>query len=358
MKLTLNLNFLDKYQKVPATAKIFLLQNISVMLRAGISLSETLKSLAEQTKNRKLQNILNDVAEKIKQGKTFSESMTPYQKDFGELFINMIRAGEASGRLEDVLMELYVQNKKDHVLVTKVRNALTYPVIIIIAMIGIASVMAVFVLPSMLKMFDDMQVQLPLATRVLIMFSNFIQTKGIYLLVAVIIFIIVFIRIIKSQKGKHLADLLMLKIPVLSNIIKQINLARSSRSLSALIQTDIAIVETLTITSRVIGNSVYKAAFLDAAEKVKKGQKLASIFKEHSNIFPSSVIQMISVGEETGSLDSILKNLAEFYEEEVTETMNNLPTIIEPVLMIMIGIAVGGIAIAVLMPMYSLTQSM
>ena len=128
--------------------------------------------------------------------------------------------------------------------------------------------------------------------------------------------------------------------------------------MSSLIQTDIAIVESLIITSKVLGNTVYKNAFLDASEKVKKGQKLATIFKEHPDIFPSSVIQMISVGEETGSLDGILKNLAEFYEEEVSETMNNLPTIIEPVLMVLIGVAVGGIAIAVLMPMYSLTQSM
>ncbi|MFA6918591.1 MAG: type II secretion system F family protein [Patescibacteria group bacterium] len=356
--MNFNLKFLDKYQKVPAAAKIFLLQNISVMLKAGISLSEALKSLADQTKNRKLKNILLDVGEKIKGGGSFSESMMPYQKDFGELFINMIRAGEASGRLEDVLMELYIQSKKDYTLVTKIRNALTYPVIIIIAMITIASIMAVFVLPSMIKMFDDMNVELPLVTRLLIMLSHFIQKDGIYVLIGAIILIIVFIRTIKSKTGKHLSDSLILKIPVISGIIKQINLARASRSLSALIQTEIAIVETLTITSRVLGNSVYKLAFLDAAEKVKKGQKLASIFKEYPDIFPSSVIQMISVGEETGSLDNILKNLADFYEEEVTETMNNLPTIIEPVLMILIGIAVGGIAIAVLMPMYSLTQSM
>ncbi len=354
----MNFNFLNKYQKVPATAKIFLLQNISVMLKAGISLSEALKSLADQTKNRKLRDILLDVADKIKQGKSFGESMVPYQKDFGELFINMIKAGEASGRLEDVLMELYIQNKKDHTLVTKIRNALTYPAIIVVAMAVIGSIMVVFVLPTMTKMFKDMDVKLPLTTQLLIFLSDFIQKNGIYLLVGIIVIAIILIRGLKSKSGKHFSDSLMLKIPVLSNIVKQVNLARASRSLSALIQTDIAIVETLTITSKVLGNSVYKAAFLDAAEKVKKGQKLASIFKEYPNIFPSSVIQMISVGEETGALDSILKNLADFYEEEVTETMNNLPTIIEPVLMLLIGSAVGLIAVSIMLPMYSLTQNM
>ncbi len=354
----MNFNFLNKYQKVPATAKIFLLQNISVMLKAGISLSEALKSLADQTKNRKLRDILLDVADKIKQGKSFGESMVPYQKDFGELFINMIKAGEASGRLEDVLMELYIQNKKDHTLVTKIRNALTYPAIIVVAMAVIGSIMVVFVLPTMTKMFKDMDVKLPLTTQLLIFLSDFIQKNGIYLLVGIIVIAIILIRGLKSKSGKHFSDSLMLKIPVLSNIVKQVNLARASRSLSALIQTDIAIVETLTITSKVLGNSVYKAAFLDAAEKVKKGQKLASIFKEYPNIFPSSVIQMISVGEETGALDSILKNLADFYEEEVTETMNNLPTIIEPVLMLLIGSAVGLIAVSIMLPMYSITQNM
>lgn len=354
----MNLNFLDKYQRVPATAKIFLLQNISVMLRAGISLSEALKSLADQSKNGKLKNILNDASEKIRQGKSFGESMTPYEKDFGELFINMIRAGEASGRLEDVLMELYVQYKKDHALITKVRNALTYPVVIIIVMLAIAVVMVIFVLPNITKMFTEMNVELPITTQLLIYFSDFIQANGIYVLIGAIILAAILIRGHRTKSGKHLTDSLILKTPILSGIIKQINLARASRSLSALIQTDIAIVETLTITSKILGNSVYKLALLDAAEKVKKGQKLASIFKEYPEIFPSSVIQMISVGEETGSLDSILKNLAEFYEEEVTETMNNLPTIIEPILMVLIGLAVGGIAVAIMLPMYSLTQSM
>ena len=334
-----------------------MLQNLSVMIKAGVPLADALSTLAEQTKNKKIKNILSDVQKKIKEGKNFSESLEPYQENFGELFINMIRAGETSGQLDTVIKELYQQTKKDHQLMTKVRNALTYPVIIIVAMFGIGTFMMVFVLPNITNLFTELNIQLPLPTLILITISNFIQANGLWVAIALVLILVIFIRTIRTQKGKYAFDTILLKIPVVSGIIKKINLARLARSLSSLIKTDITIIETLQITSRILGNSLYKKALLESAEQVKKGNKMADVFKNYPNIFPPNIIQMVSVGEETGSLDEVLENLASFYEEEVYSTMDNLPVIIEPVLMILIGVAVAGIALAIMMPMYNLTEA-
>jgi len=338
---------IELFQKVSATNKIFLLQNISVMIKAGVPLADSLSTLASQTNNKKLKTILTDVQQKIKEGKNFS----------GELFINMIRAGEASGQLDEVINKLYVQTKKDHELVQKVRNAMTYPVIIILAMFGIGTFMIVFVLPNITKLFSDLDVQLPITTRILIGFSDFVQTNGILVMIGIIVFVVSFGKAIRTKKGKHIFDSITLRLPIVGKIIKKINLARAARNLSSLIKTDITIVETLEITSRILGNSHYRKALLESAEEVKKGNKMADILKSYPLLFPPNIIQMISVGEETGSLDEVLENLAGFYEEEVYNTMENLPIIIEPVLMILIGIAVGGIALAIMTPMMTLTQS-
>ncbi|MDO8668791.1 MAG: type II secretion system F family protein [Candidatus Buchananbacteria bacterium] len=345
------------FKKISPTNKIFLLQNLSVMIKAGVPLADALNTLAQQTKNKKLKNILLDIQNKIKEGKNFSESLEPYQENFGELFVNMIRAGETSGQLDSVIKELHQQTNKDHQLMMKVRNALTYPVIIIIAMLGIGTFMMIFVLPNITNLFTELEVELPLPTRILIGVSNFTQAYGLWIVVAVILLVFIFTRGVKTNKGKYALDAVLLKIPIVSGIIKKINLARASRSLSSLIKTDITIIETLQITSRILGNSFYKKALMESAEQVKKGNKMADVFKNYPHIFPPNIIQMVSVGEETGSLDEVLENLAVFYEEEVYNTMENLPVIIEPVLMLLIGAGVAGIALAIMLPMQTLTQT-
>lgn len=348
---------IELFKKISSTNKIFLLQNLSVMIKAGVPLADALSTLAEQIKNKKLKTILFDIQKKIKEGKNFSESLAPYQENFGELFVNMIRAGETSGQLDNVIKELHQTTTKDHQLMMKVRNALTYPVIIIIAMFGIGTFMMIFVLPNITNLFTELDVQLPLPTKILIGVSNFTQAHGLWIIAFLVIMIVIFSRAIKTSGGKYFFDTILLKLPIVAGIIKKINLARTSRSLSSLIKTDITIVETLQITSRVLGNSHYKKALLESAEQVKKGNKMADVFKNYPHIFPPNIILMVSVGEETGSLEEVLENLAAFYEEEVYNTMENLPVIIEPVLMIMIGIAVAGIALAIMMPMYNLTEN-
>jgi type IV pilus assembly protein PilC len=352
--------FLDWFyglQKIPVASKIFLLQNLSVMARAGLPLADAIATIAQQTKNRKLKNILVATQEKIRCGKTFAEALRPYAKDFGEIFINMIAAGEASGSLEEVLNNLYLQQKKDHALKTKIRNAMTYPIIIVCAMFAIGTFVIVYVLPNIIALFADVKAQLPWPTLVLISISNFVQVNGLILLPLIVIIVLILIRLTRAGAGRILWHRLLLHLPIAGDIIKKINTTRLALNLSNLIQTDIAIPEALKITANVLGNQVYKNALLEASEKVKKGKKIAEIFLEYPKIMSPIIIQMITVGEETGSLDVVLKNMADFYQEDVEQTMENLPVIIEPILMILMGIGVAGLAIAVILPIYSLTQA-
>ncbi len=343
-------------KRVPATAKIFFLQNLSVMVKAGIPLADGLQVLSEQTKNKKLKIILADVYGKIKEGKTLHESLLPYHQDFGEMFINMINAGELSGRLENVLHELYIQTKKDHLLVTKIRNAMAYPAIILVAMVCIGTFAIMFILPNIVSIFKDLNANLPLTTRILIWVGTNSRQYGPFFIVGLLIIVLLFIRILRTPKGKYWWDRLILKIPIVSGIVKQISLARVAQSLSAMIRTDIAIVDTLKITSRVVNNTLYRQALEESAEKVKKGQKLNVVLRDYPAIFPPIMSQMVMVGEDSGALDEVMSSLSEFYDEEVSQTMSNLPIIIEPLLIILIGLGVAGIAIGVLMPIYSLAD--
>jgi type IV pilus assembly protein PilC len=354
--MNLNQKFIQ-LQKIPAPVKIFFIQNLNVMIKAGLPLTLALTTLKEQIKNQKLKLILTDVLEKLKSGQSFAESLKPYTSDFGEIFINMIAAGEASGSLEDVLNDLYLQQKKEHLLKMKIRNALTYPVIIICAMLGIGTFIIVYVMPSITQLFSELKAELPLPTRVLIWVSNFLQNNGLIVVPIVVLAIILFLKIIKTNLGKTIWNKLILKIPIIGEIIKKINIARLSLNLSNLIQTDIAITEAMRITANTLNNKIYQKAIDETSEKIKKGDKIAEILKEYPEIIPPLLVQMMAVGEETGSIDVVLKNLADFYQEDVEQTMENLPVIIEPLLMIVMGVGVAIIALAVILPIYSLTQS-
>lgn len=339
------------------TQKIFLVQQLSVMIKAGISLAVGLKTLAQQTKSKSFSKILTDLQQKVEKGNLLSKGLKEYQKLFGELFISMIEAGEASGRLEDVLKQLFVQMKKDHEIVAKVRGAMIYPSIVVTMMLIIGTLMMLYVIPTITGVFTELNVELPLATRILIALSGFFVKYGLYLLIGIVVGVIGLNRIIATPKGKRIFHKILLRTPIMGRIIKKINIARFCRSMSSLLKTDIPIIRSFEITSRILGNRIYREALLDAKEKVKKGITIQESLQPYTELFPPVVLQMISVGEETGALDDILKDSAEFYEDDVSRTMENLPSIIEPVLMVILGIGVGGMAVAVIMPIYSLSQT-
>lgn len=351
------LNWVNKPRKVALSQKIFLVQQLGVMIKSGLSLSIALKTLAEQTTSKSFRIILIDLQQGVEKGSLLSKGLEKYQKIFGELFINMVMAGEASGKLEDVLRQLFVQMKKDHEIVAKVKGAMIYPAIVITMMLAIGVLMMIYVIPTITGVFVELDVKLPLPTRILIATSQFTLTYGLYISIFLVIGVVILNRLIKTPRGKKNLHKIMLKAPILGSIIKKINLARFCRSISSLLKTDIPIVKSFEITSRILGNTMYKEALLDAKEKIKKGISIQESLSPHVNLFPPVVLQMISVGEETGSLDNIMEDSAVFYEDDVSQTMTNLPTLIEPVLMVILGVAVGGMAVAVIMPMYSLSQA-
>jgi type IV pilus assembly protein PilC len=350
-------NYFLKLSRVPLRERLVFVQHLGIMLKAGISLSQALKTLGEQSNNKLFVKILNEVSLKVDSGVSLAESLKPYKKIFGELFISMIESGEISGNLENVLSQLYIQMKKQHELISKVKGALTYPAVIILAMFGIGAFVIIFVVPKITAMMKDFNAELPLPTRILIAISETIVQNGIISAVSFIVFILVIVNILRTKKGKYYFQTLLLKMPIISPIIKKINLAKFSRTISSLLKTDIMIIKTFQITANTLGNLHYRAALEEMAEKIKKGGQINEVIKGYPKLFPPVVVQMILVGEQTGELDDILRELADFYENEVDQIMNNLPSIIEPLLILILGVGVGAMAVAIIMPMYSLTSA-
>jgi type IV pilus assembly protein PilC len=344
-------------QRVSAIEKIFFTQNLQVMVRSGLSISVALKTLAEQTTNKSMRIILLDVQQKVDRGIPLSDSLAEHPKIFSELFVSMVRAGEKSGKLDEVLLQITNQLRKSHALIAKVKGALTYPVIVIIAMLGIGTAMMVYVIPQMTSIFQEVNATLPLPTLILIETSNFLVNNGLWVLLGTILIVVTFVQFIHTKKGKQNWHGFLLKLPIVSSILKKINLAKFARTFSSLLKTDIPIVQAFQITASTLSNVLYREALVQTGEGVKKGVAVSNIIRGYPKLFPPLIAQMIAVGEETGTLDNILEELAQFYEDDVDRTMGNLATIIEPVLMIVLGFGVGGMAIAIIMPMYSLSQS-
>ena len=349
--------FFDRFGGVPLKDKMVFARNLSVMISSGLPISKGVENLSLQTDNKKFKKILLDIHEELQGGKTLSDSLKKYPNIFSELFVNMVRVGEAGGTLDESLDIVATQLEREHDLIGKVRGAMMYPAVILVAMLGIGILMLTFILPKMMSVFKDMDVALPVTTRALIAVSDFMQNHSVIVIVLTISFII-FLKIFwSSRTGKRFFGFLSIKIPVIKNIIIKVNCARFARIYSSLLKSGVSVVEALGICSDTLGNYFYKKAINDAIEQVQKGVSLSIVIASYPKIFPPLVPQMIEVGEETGKIEAVLLKLAEFYEEEVSQITKNMSSIIEPVLMLFIGLAVGVFAISMLQPMYSMMGS-
>jgi type IV pilus assembly protein PilC len=327
------------------------------MISSGLPLSRAVSNIAVQTKNKRFSSVLIDINKNIQAGESFSDSLAKYPGIFGDLFVNMVRVGEVSGNLEEVLDILAVQLEKEHDLTSKVKGAMTYPAVIVVAMIGIAILMLTYILPKITGVFTDMNVALPASTRFVIGVSDALRNHG-FLVGAGFVLGIFFLRIfVKTEAGKKTIGFLAIHIPAVSNIVIKVNCARFARIYSSLLKSGVSVVESLKILSDTMTNFYYKRAINDGIEKVQKGVNLSVVIGENPHIFPVLVTQMLQVGEETGRTETVLLKLAEFYEDEVTQISKNLSSIIEPILMIFIGSAVGFFAISMLQPMYSIMDN-
>jgi len=343
---------------VSLTEKLFFTRNLRVMISAGLPLPRALETLAKQAKNKKFKSAILNIREEIAKGKNFSDSLAKYPDIFSELFQNMVKVGEESGTLEGVLQTLSRQIEREYDLKSRIKGAMIYPAVIICAMIGIGILMLVMVVPQLAQTFEELEIELPLTTRIVIGMGDFLTQK--WYLVILIIFVSAFIfwRATKTKTGKTIIDKLTLRVPIISPIIRKINTAYTTRTLSSLVAAGVPIIRSLEITSGTLGNIYYKSAIIAVAERVRKGEKIAQALEPYENIYPSIVIQMVAVGEETGETSSILAQLAEFFEEEVSNATKNLATIIEPVIMLIIGGAIGFFAVSMIQPMYTMIGAM
>lgn len=344
-------------QKVGLVDKMLFTRNLAVMLRSGLAFARALSILSEQTKSKYFKEVLKNVGEDVQKGSALADSLAKYPKVFNQLFVSMVRVGETGGNLEEVLDMLSIQLKKDHDITSKVRGAMMYPCVIITAMAGIGILMMVFVFPSLLNMFAESGAELPFLTRVLISISQLLQTQGPLLLVGFIALVIAFLKVIKTPAGKKAFDGVLLKLPMIGGVIMKVNVARFSRTVSSMVSSGVSIVQALDTVSNTLGNYYYSRSAKDACMKVQKGLNLSEVVAEYGNLYPSMMIHMIEVGEETGSMETTLKQVAEFYEEEVDQFTSNLSSVIEPILMLLMGGAVGLFALAVIQPMYSIMET-
>jgi len=342
---------------VSLTEKMFFTRNLQIMISAGLPFPRAIATLAAQTRSKIFKKALLNIGEEVNKGKAFSDTLVKYPNIFSELFQNMVKVGEESGTLENVLKTLTLQIERDYNIRSKVRGAMIYPAVIICAMLGIGTVMLITVVPTLAETFQELEIELPMITKIVVGLATFLTQRWYLVLVALIFLIFLFWRGMKTQKGKKIFDKLILKIPIISPIVKKTNSAYMVRTLSSLISAGVPIVKSLEITVGNLGNFYYKEAIAEVTEKVRKGEKLSEALEPHQDIYPPTIIQMIAIGEETGETSSILAKLADFFEEEVFNITQNLTSVIEPVLMLIVGAAVGLFAISMFQPIYSMLGS-
>ncbi|MFA4998570.1 MAG: type II secretion system F family protein [Candidatus Paceibacterota bacterium] len=350
-KFEISIPFLNS---VPLAEKMFFTRNLQIMINAGAPLPRAIETLASQAKNSTFRKALWDIREQISKGKTFSENLSKYPSIFSKIFQSMVKVGEESGTLDEVLKTLALQMEKENELKSKIRGAMMYPTVILCAMLGIGVLMMITVVPELSKVFEELEIELPAATQFIIGFADFLSQKWYIFLLAVATVIFVLFRAAKTKLGKKIVDKITISIPVISPIVRKTNSAAMVRNLSSLIAAGVPILRALEVVSDTLGNVYYRNAILEAAERIKKGGKLSEALRPYDNIFPGTVIQMVEVGEETGETASVLAKLAVFLEDEVSNIAKNMASIIEPVLMVIIGVAVGFFAVSMIQPMYSM----
>lgn len=345
-----------KIEWINTAQKIFMVDNLRVMLKAGLSIVEAFKILAAQAANPRLQNLVESVSREVEKGKTLADTLAKFSDFLPQIYVKMLAAGEISGKLDETLAEIVKQMKKTQEMNSKVRGAMIYPAVILLAVTGVGIEMVVFVLPKLLELFKELNVTLPLPTRILIAVSNLLINYGLWLLILLIALVIAFFYFKKKPMAQWQLDGLLLRMPIFGRVSRQLNLARFTLTLGSLLRSAIPIIEAFDITAQVLGNSHYRKATQEVGRKLKTGATIAESLEAYPRLFPPLTTQMIMVGEKSGATEDLLNELANYYGNEVDQILKNISTIIEPALIIFLGLVVGGLAVAVIMPMYSLSQ--
>jgi len=357
---SLNFNItIFKKTKVKQDQLVVFTRQLSAMTGAGVPLLRSLSSLEKHAEDEVMKTILGEVIKKVEAGSPLADALAKYPATFNDIYVNMVRAGEAAGILDDILKRLALQQEKSAAIRKKVKSAMAYPIVLIVITVLAFFGLMLFVIPQIGSILTDLggpDAELPGITLFMLGISGFITSFWFILIPALVGAIFGVIQFIKTTKGKRLFDNLVLKIPGLNTIVKKIAVARFSRTFSALMGAGVAVLECLEVTSRAVGNTMYEEAIKRAALGVKNGKSLSAII-EQDELFPAIVGQMLAVGEETGQTDVVLVKVADFYEEEVDLAIEGVSSIIEPVMIVVMGGMVGLIAASVMTPIASLSQN-
>lgn len=344
--------------KVPADALVLFTRQLSAMVSAGVPILRALTSLHDHSENKNLQSIIAKVIKDVEGGSTLADALVKYPNAFSDVYVNMVRAGESAGILDDILKRLALQQEKNATIRKKIKSAMSYPIVLVCITILAFFALMMFVIPQIGKIVKDLggpDAELPLLTQIMLGISGALTSYAFIILPLLIIGIVLMIRYFKSPPGRELLHTTSLKIPGVKNIITKVAIARFARTFSALMGAGVAVLEALNVTAHAVGNVVYERALLAAAEEVKSGKNLSAAI-EANPLFPPIVSQMLAVGEETGQTDVVLVKVADFYEEEVDTAIEGISAIIEPVMIVVMGGMVGLIAASVMMPIANLSQ--
>lgn len=331
-------------------------KNLSAMLLAGLTLSRAMSVIERQTKNKNLKAILQDLENQIKAGSSFHEALEKYPKVFSRLFISMAKAGEESGTLSDALKVVGRQMDRSFTLQKKIKGAMIYPCIILFAIVTIGILMMIYVVPTLSNTFKELNVALPTATRVIIATSDFMSSHAVIVFVLFAVIVGGLFVFVKSKAGSKIVLRGSLYIPVIGELVKETMSARAARSMSSLLVSGVEMLTALSIAEEVVGDNIFGKVVAEAALRVRKGDSLSAAFADYPKLYPIFMADMIAVGEETGKVADMLSQVAEYYETDVEEKTKDLSTIIEPMLMLVIGVSVGVFALAMITPIYSLSS--
>lgn len=329
-------------------------RQLSTMISAGLPLASALSILVQQSKSE-MSRLVAQILQDIEGGDTFAKALSKHPETFGPTYIQLVKAGEVGGVLDDILNRLADNMEKTKEFRSKTKGAMIYPIIVIIAMVAVAIIMMIFVIPQLTAMYDDFGADLPLATQVLVSISNFMVTFWWLLLLLGAGGVVLFRKWVKTHDGKLMFDQFLMRIPLLGELMKKIALTEFARTLSLLLGAGISVLQALEIVTDGMNNLIYKEALQDVSSQVEKGVPISKSLSKYDE-FPPILHQMMSVGEETGKLDEVLSKLSKYFEQESEQAVKNLTAAIEPLIMVVLGIGVGAMVIAIIMPIYNLTS--
>ena len=339
--------------KVKERDVILFARQFSTMIDAGLPIIQCLDILYSQQGNTTFKRMLKEIKESVEGGATLAEALKKFPKQFDSLFVNMIAAGEAGGILDGILRRLAAYMEKAAKLKAQVKGAMTYPIVTLIIAVVVLAVILVFVIPVFEEMFADFGGELPVPTQIVVAMSDMVKSKIVYIIIGLFLFIIAFKKFCGTEKGREMVDKLLLKIPIFGDLLRKVAVAKFTRTMGTMLASGVAILEALDIVAKTAGNKTVEKAIYSVRKGIAEGRTMADPLAQ-SGVFPSMVCQMISVGESTGALDAMLGKIADFYDEEVDQAVENLTALIEPFMLVFLGVTIGGLVIAMYLPIFKM----